>query len=118
VCLRLCKLLRESEYNTWRAGNMFSLDTKILVVDDMITMRKLVTKILREIGFQTFVEASDGAKAWETLCNTSPPVQLVISDWNMPNMTGLDFLKKVRGDDRFKTLPFVMVTAEAEVSQV
>lgn len=97
---------------------MFSPDTRILIADDMVTMRKLVSKICRELGFSSFVEAPDGAVAWEVLVNATPPIQLIISDWNMPNSTGLDFLKKVRDADRFKHLPFLMVTAEAELSQV
>jgi two-component system chemotaxis response regulator CheY len=91
---------------------------RVLVVDDMMTMRKLVTKCCKEIGFTDFVEAADGALAFAELEKANPPIGLVISDWNMPNLTGLDFLKKVRADARFKALPFVLVTAEAEQSQV
>jgi two-component system chemotaxis response regulator CheY len=97
---------------------MFDLKMRVLVVDDMMTMRKLVTKCCKEIGFTDFVEAADGALAFAELEKANPPIGLVISDWNMPNLTGLDFLKKVRADARFKALPFVLVTAEAEQSQV
>jgi two-component system chemotaxis response regulator CheY len=97
---------------------MFDLKTKILVVDDMLTMRKLVMKVCKEIGFTDLTEAADGALAWEAVSTANPPFGLVISDWNMPNMSGLDFLKKVRADARFKALPFVLVTAEAEQDQI
>jgi two-component system, chemotaxis family, chemotaxis protein CheY len=97
---------------------MFNLTTKILVVDDMMTMRKLVSKSLKEMGFTDIVEAADGAKGWETLVNSTPAVGLIVSDWNMPNSTGIDLLKRVRSESRFKHLPFILVTAEAEKVQV
>ncbi len=97
---------------------MFDPKIRILVVDDMMTMRKLVTKICKELGYSDITEAGDGAKAWEAITNANPSIGLVISDWNMPNSTGLDLLKRVRGDSRYKTLPFLMVTAEAEQHQV
>ena len=97
---------------------MFDLNTKILIVDDMGTMRKIVTRSCTEIGFKNFQEAADGALAWEALNASGAGIGLVISDWNMPNCTGLDFLKRVRGDARFKTLPFILVTAEAEKGQI
>lgn len=97
---------------------MFDLKTRILVVDDMLTMRKLVIKICKEIGFTDFTEAGDGAKAWEALTTANPPIQLIISDWNMPNCTGLEFLKRVRADATFKNLPFMLVTAETEQMQI
>ena len=96
---------------------MFDLAIKILVVDDMTTMRKLVKKSLSTIGFTKMEEAEDGQKAWAKL-NEHPDIGLIVSDWNMPNCTGLDFLKRVRSDSRFKTLPFVLLTAEGEASQV
>jgi two-component system chemotaxis response regulator CheY len=97
---------------------MFNTQIKVLVVDDMMTMRKLVSKVLKEIGFQNIIEAADGILAWEAIQNTSPPIGLVISDWNMPNCSGLDLVKRIRADSRFKNTPFIMVTAEAEQHQV
>jgi two-component system chemotaxis response regulator CheY len=97
---------------------MFDPNTKILVVDDMMTMRKLVTKSLKEIGFKDISEAKDGAEAWEALSNANPPFGLVVSDWNMPNSSGMDLLKRVRSDSKYGTLPFVLVTAENEKHQV
>jgi two-component system chemotaxis response regulator CheY len=97
---------------------MFDLRTKILIVDDMMTMRKIEAKILREIGFTDITEASDGIEAWQAISKAEVPFGLVISDWNMPNCSGLDLLKRVRGDKKFQNTPFVLVTAEAEQHQV
>ncbi len=97
---------------------MFDPKTRILIVDDMMTMRKLVGKVCKELGFTDLTEASDGAKAWEAISSASPPFGLVISDWNMPGTSGLDLLKRVRGDSKYGQLPFVMVTAEAEQHQI
>lgn len=100
---------------------MYKPDTRILVVDDMLTMRKIVCKSLKELGFSQFTEAKDGGEAWETLQKLAGPetgINVIVSDWNMPNTTGLEFLKLVRADARFKAIPFLMVTAEAEKSQI
>ena len=96
---------------------MFSPTIKVLVVDDMLTMRKLVKKALTGLGYSVFEEAADGQLAWAKL-SEHPDVGLIISDWNMPNCTGLDFLRRVRADNRFKALPFLLLTAEGEASQV
>jgi two-component system, chemotaxis family, chemotaxis protein CheY len=96
---------------------MFDLKIQILVVDDMLTMRKTVIRILKEIGFSNFVEADNGNAAFTALEN-NPEIKLVVSDWNMPSCTGIDFLKKVRSDERFSKMPFLMVTAEGEQKQI
>ncbi|MBY0515778.1 MAG: response regulator [Bacteriovoracaceae bacterium] len=97
---------------------MFDPKTRILVVDDMMTMRKLVSKVCKELGFTDITEAADGTIAWEALSNAPSPFGLIISDWNMPNCTGLDLLKRLRSDGRLAKTPFVLVTAEAEQHQV
>lgn len=97
---------------------MFAPTTRILILDDMLTMRKIVKNTLKTLGFLDVQEAVDGNQGWEMLQASSPAVQLIISDWNMPNCTGIELLKKVRGDDRFKSIPFVLLTAEAEAHQV
>jgi two-component system, chemotaxis family, chemotaxis protein CheY len=84
---------------------------KILVVDDFATMRKVIRNLLKQGGFENIVEAEDGVAALKVL--QSQKVDFVISDWNMPNMSGLELLKAVRGSDDLKELPFLMVTAEA-----
>jgi len=97
---------------------MFSKDTKILVVDDMNTMRKIVKNSLRKLGFSDISEAVNGAEAWQALSESEEKFDLVVSDWNMPVMTGLDLLKKVRSHEAFEQLPFLMVTAEGESTQI
>ena len=84
---------------------------KILVVDDFATMRKVIRNLLKQVGYENIMEAEDGVLALRVL--KSQKVDLVISDWNMPNMTGLELLKAVRADEDLKTTPFLMVTAEA-----
>lgn len=84
---------------------------KILVVDDFATMRKVIRNLLKQVGYENIVEAEDGVLALRVL--KSQKIDLVISDWNMPNMTGLELLKAVRSDEDLKPTPFLMVTAEA-----
>jgi two-component system chemotaxis response regulator CheY len=84
---------------------------KILVVDDFATMRKVIRNLLKQGGFENIVEAEDGVAALKVL--QSQKVDFVISDWNMPNMSGLELLKAVRADEELKEMPFLMVTAEA-----
>jgi len=95
-----------------------SYDTKmkVLVVDDFSTMRRIVKNILRQLGFENIVEADDGETAVGKL--ESERIDFVISDWNMPKMSGLELLKWVRGHDEFHDMPFLMVTAEAQKENV
>ncbi len=84
---------------------------KILIVDDFATMRKVIRNLLKQIGYENIVEAENGQIALSTL--QSQKIDFIISDWNMPNMTGLELLKAVRADEDLKKTPFLMVTAEA-----
>jgi two-component system chemotaxis response regulator CheY len=84
---------------------------KILVVDDFATMRKVVRNLLKQAGYENIVEAEDGVTALRAL--KSQKIDFIISDWNMPNMTGIELLKAVRADDDLAKMPFLMVTAEA-----
>jgi len=97
---------------------MFDPKTRILIADDMMTMRKIVGKACKEIGFTDLTEAVDGTDAWQKVTEASPSFGLIISDWNMPNASGLDLLKRVRSDSRFGKTPFILVTAESEQSQI
>ena len=97
---------------------MFDANTKVLVVDDMMTMRKIVSRACKDLGLKDIVTANDGKMAWDILASGDENVGLVISDWNMPNMSGLELLKSVRADKNLKSLPFLMVTAEAEQAQI
>ena len=91
-------------------------DMKVLVVDDFATMRRIVKNILVQLGFKNIIEADDGTSALEIL--QKEKVDLIISDWNMPKMTGLDLLKTVRGDANLAATPFIMVTAEAQQDNI
>ena len=100
---------------------MFSQNTKFLVVDDFATMRKIIKKILDELGYKNVVEAVDGKNAFDVLKehqSTAEPIEFVISDWNMPNMLGIDLLKACRQDPTLKAIPFMLVTAESEQNQI
>ena len=90
---------------------MSDMNMKILTVDDFSTMRRIVRNILRQLGYNNIVEAEDGAAGLEIL--QSQEIDFVISDWNMPNMTGLELLKAIRNDAKLKDLPVLLVTAEA-----
>lgn len=89
---------------------------RILVVDDFQTMRRIVINLLRQLGFNNVAEAADGKLALDKVM--SEDFDLIISDWNMPNMTGLEFLKHVRADANKKKIPFIMVTAEGKKENV
>lgn len=97
---------------------MFDSNTRVLVADDMVTMRKIVMQSCRALGLKDITEVLDGLEAWEAIQSAQEPFGLVISDWNMPKCTGLELLRHVRGDERFKSLPFIFLTAENEVGQV
>lgn len=91
-------------------------DTKILVVDDFSTMRRIIKNLLRDLGYTNVDEADDGTTALPKL--KTGTFGFLISDWNMPGMTGLDLLKAVRSDDKLKDLPVLMLTAEAKKEQI
>ena len=92
------------------------LKMTILVVDDFSTMRRIIKNILRQIGFENVVEADDGTSALEVL--RAQKVDFIISDWNMPQISGLELLKTVRASQDWKDLPFLMVTAEGQKEHV
>lgn len=87
-------------------------DINILVVDDIENMRRLITSMLLKLKYHRVSQASSGREAWTKLQNAKEPFDLVISDWNMPQMSGLDLLKAIRKDANFSDLPVLMVTAE------
>lgn len=89
---------------------------RILVVDDYKTMIRIVKNLLKQLGFTDVDEATDGSSALEKLRTSK--FDLVISDWNMEPMTGLELLKEVRADDGLKNLPFIMITAESKTDNV
>ena len=89
---------------------------RVLVVDDFSTMRKIVKNILRQIGFNNIVEADDGSTAWEVLNKDN--IDFIVSDWNMPIMSGIELLRKVRASEEYADIPFLMVTAEAQQENI
>ena len=94
----------------------YNPNMRVLVVDDFSTMRRIVRNILRQLGFQNIVEADDGTAAWEII--NREKIDFIVSDWNMPQMTGIDLLRKVRGSEQFAQIPFLMVTAEAQQENI
>jgi len=95
---------------------MADSNMKFLVVDDFSTMRRIVRNLLKELGFSNVDEAEDGVDALGKLRGGG--YEFVISDWNMPNMSGIDLLKAVRADAALKSLPVLMVTAEAKKENI
>lgn len=91
-------------------------NTRFLVVDDFSTMRRIVRNLLKELGFTNVQEAEDGVDALAKL--RADEFDFVVSDWNMPNMTGIDLLRNIRGDAKLKHLPVLMVTAEAKKENI
>ncbi|NBA95789.1 chemotaxis protein CheY [Pseudomonas sp. R5(2019)] len=89
---------------------------KILIVDDFSTMRRIIKNLLRDLGFTNTHEADDGNTALPML--NSGSFDFLVTDWNMPGMSGLDLLKAVRADARLSHLPVLMVTAEAKREQI
>lgn len=89
---------------------------KILIVDDFSTMRRIIKNLLRDLGFTNTHEADDGTTALPMLQTGS--FDFLVSDWNMPGMTGIDLLKAVRSDEKLASLPVLMVTAESKREQI
>lgn len=95
---------------------MTSKNLKILVVDDFPTMRRIIRNLLKDLGYENVDEAEDGAMGLEKLRNGS--FDFVVSDWNMPNLDGLEMLKQIRADENLAKLPVLMVTAEAKKENI
>jgi len=91
-------------------------DMKILIVDDFSTMRRIIKNLLRDLGFTNTQEADDGLTALPML--KTGGFDFLVTDWNMPGMTGIDLLKQVRADDQLSGMPILMVTAEAKRDQI
>ena len=89
---------------------------KILIVDDFSTMRRIIKNLLRDLGFHNTHEADDGTTALPMLRNGD--YDFLVTDWNMPGMTGIDLLKAVRAEERLSTMPVLMVTAEQKREQI
>jgi len=92
-------------------------EMKILIVDDSTTMRRIIKNLLIKSGYSDILEAGDGQEALEVL-EGNTDVGLILTDWNMPRMTGIDFVKKVRGDERFGRVPIIMVTTNTSKVEI
>lgn len=95
---------------------MIDKNLRFLVVDDFSTMRRIVRNLLKELGFNNVEEAEDGADALNKLRTTK--FDFVLSDWNMPNIDGLELLKTIRGDAALAKIPVLMITAEAKKENI
>jgi two-component system chemotaxis response regulator CheY len=91
-------------------------DTRVLVVDDSSTMRRIIKNTLSRIGFENTIEAEHGIDALAKLKATG--ADIILTDWNMPEMDGMTFVKSVRGSDTYKGIPIIMVTTEAAKAEV
>lgn len=107
-------LNRRSELGSLEAT--LDKNMKILIVDDFSTMRRIIKNLLRDLGFTNTQEADDGSSALPLL--KASDFDFLITDWNMPGMTGIDLLKAVRADEKLQSLPVLMVTAEAKREQI
>ena len=90
---------------------------KLLVVDDSSTMRRIIKNTLARLGHKDVIEGADGVEGWEAL-DANPDIDMLITDWNMPEMNGLELVIKVRADARFADLPIIMVTTEGGKAEV
>lgn len=90
---------------------------KLLVVDDSSTMRRIIKNTLARLNYKDIVEGEHGAEAWEYL-DKNADIDMLITDWNMPEMNGLELVKKVRADERFQDMPIIMVTTEGGKTEV
>lgn len=94
-----------------------NLNMDVLILDDFFTMRRIIRKTMNEIGFKNIDEAEDGAQGLAKV--KEKQYDLIVSDWNMPNMTGFQLLRAIRGsNESYKDIPFLMITAEAEKENV
>jgi len=100
---------------------MFKKEIRILFADDMAMFRAMVKNALTALGYRNYVETQDGEEAWQKIQEANrenKPFDLIISDWMMPKMKGIDLLKQVRSEPWGKSLPFIMLTGEAEKQNI
>lgn len=103
-------------HQDWRVDVPVDMNMKVLIVDDYKTMLRVLHSLLRQMNFSNIHEAEDGASALEKL--RAGDFGLIISDWNMEPMSGMDLLMEVRSTDELKSIPFVMITAESSSENV
>jgi len=92
---------------------------KILVVDDSSTMRRIIKNSLARLGYKDIIEGADGVEGWKAFEeDENNDIKVVITDWNMPNMNGLELVKKIRAEEKYKSMPIIMVTTEGGKKEV
>ncbi len=89
-----------------------------MVVDDSSTMRRIIKNTLGRLGYKDLLEAEDGVQAWEVMKQNKDDIGVLITDWNMPNMNGLELVRKVRSESIFEDIPIIMVTTEGGKAEV
>lgn len=94
------------------------MNMPILIVDDYSTMLRIIKNLLNQLGFQNITEALNGQEAFQKIQSADKPFKLIISDWNMEPVSGIELLKMLRANENFKTVPFIMVTAESKAENV
>lgn len=91
--------------------------SKAMVVDDSRTIRRILSRTLQDLGYQT-LEAGNGVEAWQAIEAQSEPLRLILLDWNMPEMNGIEFLRRLRAQPRYDTVKLMMVTTETQAEQM
>jgi two-component system chemotaxis response regulator CheY len=94
---------------------MIDENSCILIADDMVTTRQFIIRILKDLGYTNFIEATDGEDAWQKLKKDADKIKILLCDWNMPKMSGLDLLKNLKSDPKLMDKPFIMITAESDL---
>jgi two-component system chemotaxis response regulator CheY len=97
---------------------MFPPDTKILIVEDMNSIREAVVSLFRGLGFEKVHDCKDGAEAWEKMQTQGAPFELVICDLNMPNSNGMDLLNRIRASKKFKDTCFIMISSQSDQKKI
>jgi len=90
---------------------------KLLVVDDSSTMRRIIVNTLKGMGHEDVLQAEDGAEGY-SMADSNPDIDMILTDWNMPNMNGLELVEKLRADSRFAKTPIIMITTEGGKKEV
>lgn len=96
----------------------FDIRKPVIIVDDVRSMRQVMATILRQSGFNSIIECESGEKAWHALESEKDRVGLVISDWSMEGMSGLDLLKKMKADTMMVNIPFIMVSGLSDLKYI
>lgn len=118
MCLGfLCYYLFYKEERNFRGIIAKGAKLKLLVVDDSSTMRRIIKNTLSRLGYNDVLEGEDGVQGWEKM-DANSDIKVLITDWNMPEMNGLELVKKVRADQRFTDIPIIMVTTEGGKAEV